>query len=325
MSSYQWAGYAVASEKLLTLYSKGKSLQWDAAQGIEWDRPIDPGAPVHASAFPLLSLPILGRVGSKAREELTAKLMQSVLSQFLHGEQAALMVASKLVALCPQFEAKLYAATQTMDEARHVEVFSRYLERSGSIQDLDPAARRFLEMVLGADSWLELLIGMQIVVEGAALSSLHAFRQHTRDPVLGQVLDGVIRDEARHVGFGTIHVQKEVAGMTEEERERVAQFAYATVLAFSETRRDSLRGFALALGDVGISVNDVLRDAAEWVRSGKEARDSTRDGITDFIMPTLRRMGLLTPRIAEKFATARIPASITSPLIEQLDALIASS
>jgi hypothetical protein len=319
----QWCGYEADDDKLFALYSKGKVLQWDAERALDWGRAVDPGAPVHAEAFPLLSLPIFERLSAAQREQLTAKLMEGALSQFLHGEQGALMVASCLVGLCPDYEAKLYAATQTMDEARHVEVFGRYLKRCGSIQPVDPSLRRFLEMILGASSWLEMLIGMQVIVEGAALSSFHAYRQRIRDPLLGDVLDGVIRDEARHVGFGTLYLRDAVAGMSDDERETVADFAYATVIAFSETRRDSLKSSSSALADVGITLDAVLRDGAEWLKSGKAPRrDTTKDGITEFILPTLRRIGVLTPRIAEKFAQARIPAAATSPLLDQLDALV---
>ncbi len=323
LGAHQWADYVVANEKLVALYGKGKALQWDAAEALDWSQPIVPGAPVHVEAFPLLSLPLFTRLSETTREQLTAGFMEAALSQFLHGEQGALMVASKLVTLCPDYEAKLYAATQTMDEARHVEVFARYVARCGTIQPIDSALSTFLETVLGAASWLELLIGMQIVVEGAALSSFHLYRQKTKDPLLGQLLDGVIRDEARHVGFGTLHLRDQLEAMSEDDREGIAEFAYTTVMAFSELRRNSLRGSTAVLERAGIALNDVLRDAARWLQQGNAApQDSTRDGITDFILPTMRRMGLLTPRIIEKFAAARLPASPTSALVAQLDTLV---
>jgi hypothetical protein len=135
----RWSGYDASNPRLIALYAKGKVLQWDGGVAIDWDRPVDPGAPVHAEAFPLLALPIFTRLGPSQRDALTATFMEGALSQFLHGEQGALMVASRLVGACPDYEAKLYAATQTMDEARHVEVFGRYLQRCGTIQPVDPS------------------------------------------------------------------------------------------------------------------------------------------------------------------------------------------
>jgi hypothetical protein len=233
------------------------------------------------------------------------------------------MVASRLVTLCPDHDAKLYSATQTMDEARHVEVLAKYVKRTGPIQAFEPTLRTFIEKVLGAGSWLQLLIGMQLIVEGAALSSLHAYRKHTRDPLLLDVLDGILRDEARHVAFGTLYLRRYVDAMHQDEREEMADFVFDSVMAFAATRRNGLKSSAGALRDVGITLEAVLKEGAEWLRSGKAARgDPTQNGIVELIVPTLKRTGLLTPRIEAKFAVARIPASSTSPLLEQLDTLV---
>lgn len=320
---YVWSGYDVGDQKLVALYGKGKALQWDAANALDWTTPVDPSAPIHSAAFPLLSLPIMERVGVAKREQMTAYLTGQALSQFLHGEQGALMTAARLVDVCPDYEAKLYAATQTMDEARHVEVFAKYLARIGKIEPVVQSLRSFLEHILGADHWVKMLIGMQIVVEGAALSSFHVFRERARDPLLTALLDGVIRDEARHVGFGTLYVQRTVADMHPDDREALADFAFDAVVTFSATRRDSLRNAAGALEQIGLSIDDVLRDAAAWMAKGNEVKtDSIRDGVGDFIIPSLRRLGLLTPRVEQRFKDARFPASPTSPLLQQLQDLL---
>jgi hypothetical protein len=210
-----------------------------------------------------------------------------------------------------------------MDEARHVEVFSRYLRRAGSIRPADPALHRFLTMILDADSWIKMLIGMQIVVEGAALSSFHRYRKRTRDPLLGEVLSGVIRDEARHVGFGTMYLGDVIRNLPPDDREALVDYSFDAIVAFSETRRDSFRASAAFFAEAGIEPNDVMRDAASWLGSGnREREDHTRDGITDFILPTIARLGLITPRIRDKFNQLRITAATTSDLIEELDALL---
>lgn len=275
-----WCGYEPGDPKLVALYSKGKALQWDAAKALDWDAPIDPSAPVHADVFPMLSLPIMTRLSDQTRDELTAAFTEQALSQFLHGEQGALMVAARLVDVCPDFEAKLYAATQTM----------------------------------------------QIVVEGAALSSFHTYKNRAKDPLLTALLEGVIRDEARHVGFGTLYVQRTVADMHPDDREEIADFCYDAVLTFSATRRDSLLVNAAALHRAGVSIDDVMRDGARHLASrGPDTGDAVRDGIGDFILPSLRRIGLLTPRVEEKFAQARFPAAPTSSLGEQLQELLDQS
>jgi hypothetical protein len=318
----RWADYIASDPKLVALYDKGKSLQWDAAD-LAWDSPIDPSAPLHAEAFPILMLPIFERLSAPTRDQLTARLTQGALSQFLHGEQGALMVASALVGKSPDYEAKLYSATQTMDEARHVELFGRYLQRCGEIRPIEPSLRSFLETVLAADSWIQMLIGMQVIVEGAALASFHAYRVRVRDPLLGTLLDGVIRDEARHVGFGMLYVRRYVNAMHDDEREQLADYAYNAVMEFDRTRADSVRSSQAAFEEAGVSPADVLRDAASWLQRGNQPReDWSRDGITRFILPTLSRLGVLTPRIETKFAQARFTPAMSSPLTEQLDALV---
>ena len=319
----QWCGYETDNAKLVALYGKGKALQWDAETALDWSRPIDPSAPVHADVFPLLGLPIMSRITAAQREELTAHLTEQALSQFLHGEQGALMVAARLVGTSPDLEAKLYSATQAMDEARHVEVFAKYLKRSGTIHPVVPSLRALLTKILAADEWVKMLIGMQVVVEGAALTSFHAYRERAVDPLLAGLLDGVIRDEARHFGFGSIYVQRTVEALNEDDREALAASAFEYVLMFSATRLDSLRNYGGALAKVGLSIDDVLRDAAAWAKGGGAAKpESVRDGIADFILPTLRRLGLLTPRIQDKFKAARFSAASTSPLLDQLQDML---
>jgi hypothetical protein len=319
----RWTGFVPTDAKLVALYGKGKALQWDAAAALDWERPIDPAAPLHAAAFPILELPIFQRLSAAQRDQLMARFTQAALSQFLHGEQGALLVASSLVGAAPDYEAKLYAATQTMDEARHVEVFARYLRRCGDILPVDPSLQAFLDTVLGAASWAQMLIGMQVIVEGAALSSFHAYRARVRDPLLGELLDGVIRDEARHVGFGTLYLRHHIAALHPDEREQLADHAYTAVMTFDRTRADSLKSSRAAFEEVGVSAADVMRDAAAWLAAGHQPRaDWSRDGITEFILPTLSRLGVLTPRVEQRFARARLTPSMTSPLMQQLRALV---
>src|SRR5206468_9874688 len=98
------------------------------------------------------------------------------LSNFLHGEQGALMVAAQLVNAVPHTDAKFYAATQTMDEARHVEVFAKYIKKLDESRPIAPALKHILDATLQTDDWMKKLVGMQIVVEGLALYSFREMR-----------------------------------------------------------------------------------------------------------------------------------------------------
>ncbi|HVQ09444.1 MAG TPA: ferritin-like domain-containing protein [Allosphingosinicella sp.] len=325
-SLHHWSGYEPSDPKLIALYSKGKTLQWNADTEIDWDQPIDPSSPLHAAAFPLLDLPIFRRLSPTELDHLTEKLTRLALSQIIHGEQGALMVASRLVSIAPDYETKLYAATQTVDEARHVEVFGRYLRRCGGIVPLAPGFGAFLDKVIDADSWLTMVIGMQIIVEGAALSSFHTYRRRSREPLLTGILDRVIRDEARHVGFGSTYLRNNLSEMSDDEREHLADYAYDTVMMFARTRHESFRQSEGILSEFGFSLDEVLHSAAERLQSGEGAlADPARDGITEFILPTLTRLGVLTERVKEKFASARLPPIMVSTLLDELDILTMST
>jgi 1,2-phenylacetyl-CoA epoxidase catalytic subunit len=325
-SLHQWSGYEPSDPKIIALYAKGKALQWNADVELDWDQPVDPSSPLHAGAFPLLDLPVFQRLSSAQLDQLTAKLTRLTLSQIIHGEQGALMVASRLVSIAPDYEAKLYAATQTVDEARHVEVFGRYLKRCGGIVPLAPGFGAFLDKVIDADSWLNMMIGMQIIVEGAALSSFHAYRRRSREPLLSGILDRVIRDEARHVGFGSTYLRNTLGEMSDDERECLADYAYDAVMLFARTRHESFRQSEVFLNEFGFSLDEVLHSAAARLESGGAAlADPARDGITEFILPTLTRLGVLTDRVKEKFASARLPPIMASSLLDELDMLTMAS
>ena len=129
------------------------------------------------------------------------------ISQFLHGEQGALLVASQLVSCAPTYNAKLYAASQTFDEARHVEAFNKYIQkRVGLSYPIGHGLKSLLDKILSDPRWDLKFIGMQIIIEGLALAAFNVARQGTNDPVFKDMLYLITRDEARHVTLSLIHI-----------------------------------------------------------------------------------------------------------------------
>ena len=115
-------------EGLRDLYEKSKREQWNGTTQLPWDTQVDPeGEIVPAAINPLRDYPPFQKLTGKDLARARHGQLALQLSQFLHGEQGAMIVASQLVGGVPWLEAKYYASSQTMDEARHVEVFSRYL------------------------------------------------------------------------------------------------------------------------------------------------------------------------------------------------------
>ncbi len=207
---YQW-NYDAEVEELRNLYVKAAEAQWIGGRDIEWERPIDllkfsttplgAGIPMEKTSY-WRSLP------QDTVVELTRRTAAFRLSQFLHGEQGALMVAAQLVNAVPHTDAKFYAATQTMDEARHVEVFARYIEKLDEIRPIAPSLKGILDQTLETGEWMKKLVGMQIVVEGLALYAFREMRNLTAEPLLKDILTYVARDESRHHAYGVQYIER---------------------------------------------------------------------------------------------------------------------
>ena len=138
---YQW-NYDPEVEELRRLYVKAAEAQWVARARPRLGPPDRPRAVLDDAARRPRSRssgrPTGARSTRRRSWELTRRTAAFRLSQFLHGEQGALMVAAQLVNAVPHTDAKFYAATQTMDEARHVEVFARYIKKLDEVRPIAP-------------------------------------------------------------------------------------------------------------------------------------------------------------------------------------------
>jgi len=322
--------YAAEIEKLKSLYSKSKRLQWDAERDIDWTREIDPSKPiVEEGRFGFDRIPFLRRLGKSTRETFTAQVAAHRLSQFLHGEQGALMVAAALVHAVPDYEGKLYAATQTMDEARHVEVFERYIRKLALVYPISPALKRLIDLTLRADHWVKIAIGMNMVVEGLALGAFHNMRRATSCELLREVIEYVLRDEARHVAFGNVYVQHALSQMHPDDREDIADFAYQVIKMMSDAtggpeaagRPEPDPGFREALVRSGIDPGDFVRGLAEARLAGirTDQAPGTIHSFRDLMMPALVRVGAVTERTRARFAEAGIHVYDDLHILESLE------
>jgi hypothetical protein len=322
--------YAVGIEQLRSLYSKSKRLQWDAERDVDWGVAIDPSRPiVDEGRFGFDRMPLLQRLSAAQRETFRAHVSAHRLSQFLHGEQGALMVAAALVHAVPDHEGKLYAATQTMDEARHVEVFERYVRRLAQVYPITPSLKRLIDATLRADHWVKIAIGMNMVVEGLALGAFHNMRRATSCALLRQVIDYVLRDESRHVAFGNVYVGEAIRRMHDDEREDVADFAFVALKSLADSvggangrgHYEPDPGFRDVIVNAGI-------DPADFARGLKEARTQglaptqppgSVHAFQDLMIPALVRVGAVTARTRERFAEAGIALHENASVLESLE------
>src|SRR5262245_38184987 len=220
---YNW-NYDSEIDELRTLYANALDRQWIALRDLDWSSDIDREA--FEQTFSIGGMPIQvtrfwQELEPKMRWEISRRSAAFMLSNFLHGEQGALMVAAQLVNAVPHMDGKFYAATQTLDEARHVEVFSAYVKRLDEVHAIAPGLKQLLDNVLAAEDWKLKTVGMQVVTEGIALYSFRDMRNETREPLLKQLLTYVSRDEARHTGYGVKYLQSIVPTLTQQERDTI--------------------------------------------------------------------------------------------------------
>jgi hypothetical protein len=169
----------------------------------------------------------LAKWGDKEWLEFGIQSRKWSLSQFLHGEQGALICTAKITETVPWYDAKLYASTQVVDEARHVEVFARYLdEKLGGGYPINAHLEMLLDDIINDSRWDFTYLGMQIMVEGLALAAFGYLHQLTNEPLLKQLLRYVMSDEARHVAFGVLSLKEVYDGMSDAEIKDRQEFAY---------------------------------------------------------------------------------------------------
>ncbi len=322
--------YEINIDKLRNLYSKAKQNQWDAEQQLDWEIEIDPSKPiVDGSRFAFDRIPIIRKLSQSQKETFTAHATCQLLSQFLHGEQGALMTAAALTHAVPDYEAKLYAATQTMDEARHVEVYERYVSKLAEIYPISPWLKEIIDVTLTADHWVKIAIGMNMVVEGLALAAFHNMRKQATCPLLKQLTELVLRDESRHVAFGNVYVGETIRGMHADDQEDVAQFAFETIKAMVDSMggvdgtgpRKPDPGFLRVLEQVGIEPQDFLKSIIEASAGGIRMKQPPGQvhSFKDLMMPALVRVGAVTDRSRELYKEAGIPVWEDASVLESME------
>ena len=221
--------------KLDKLYEKAKKAQWNAQTDLPWETPVDQEELVVANAVANggfqqgidVSATPLAKWGDKEWIDFGVQSQNWTLSQFMHGEQGALVCTAKIVESVPWIDAKYYASTQVMDEARHVEVFAKYLdEKLSGHYPINAHLRMLLDDIIADSRWDMTYLGMQIMVEGLALAAFGFMHQMTTEPLLKQLLRYVMSDESRHVAFGVLSLQEYYQQLSASELRERQEFAF---------------------------------------------------------------------------------------------------
>jgi hypothetical protein len=311
--------YMFGNGKVEDLYKRAKQNQWDSDDILPWDTKIDPSQPLISDRSSVYhKMPFFKKLSKSQQETFTAHSTAQLLSQFLHGEQGALMTAACVTHSVPDATAKLYAATQTMDEARHVEVYARYCDKIAMVYPMSPWLKALIDATLKSDRYEKVMIGMNMIVESLALGAFNNMYEATTCPLLKAITFNVMRDESRHVSFGHVFLGPVIKKLREEEREDLADFAFnavniivrATEVGGGQSMANRLDpGFMEVLQNCEIDADDFFKGLKEAGDQGitQELPPGQIHSLKDLMMPALARVGLITPRVRKKYEEANIP------------------
>lgn len=298
--------YGRSDDRLRALYERGKAAQWNATTDIDWDAGV--GTPGHVELLGT-GLP-LERAGSPVPPERWSDFQWEfhswMTSQFLHGEQGALLATSRLVAMAPDMDTKFYAAAQVADEARHVEAYARYAGLLGNTYQVNPSLKRMLDTVVTESRWDIVFLGMQIIVEGLALAAFRLESCRSFDPVIAQLTRLVARDEARHVTFGVLALREVYGELTSREKAEREEFVKEAALLMSRRFR---------LEEIWRRLEVNAADGAAYALRDQRMIDFRRLMFTK-IITSLAKVGLLTPgvhaHLAQLQLTRAVPAGVNA-------------
>jgi hypothetical protein len=279
---------------LVKLYEKAKKSQWNATTDLEWSTEVDNDRLAADFMQTIARFDTMHDVddaptakwGDKEWQQFAIENQKWTLSQFLHGEQGALICTGLITSTVPWIDAKYYASTQVMDEARHVEVFGRYVEeKMGGGYPVNPQLKSLLDDIIEDSRWDITYLGMQIMVEGLALAAFGFLHMLTNEPLLKKLLRYVMSDEARHVAFGVLSLQELYSGLSESELRERQEFAYDAAVRLRN------RFFAQDVWEkMGVDPKEVVRFLQTHPDPMEEMFQTM---LFSKIVPNVKKLGLL--------------------------------
>jgi hypothetical protein len=293
-AEFTWDYRKGSKPQLDRLYEKAKKAQWNAQTDLDWSIEVDQEKVVLANAeanpaqarFDDSALvgTVLETWDEKRWIQFGIQNQNWLLSQFMHGEQGALLCTAKIVETVPWIDAKYYAATQVMDEARHVEVFSKYLdEKLSGHYPMNAHLGLLLDDIVADPRWDMTYLGMQIMVEGLALAAFGFIHMMTTEPLLKKMLRYVMADEARHVAFGVLSLKEYYGELSASELRERQEFAFEAAIRMKDR---------MAMQEVWERMEVPVADVVKVMNAGPE-RDDFQILLFSKIVPNLKKLGLL--------------------------------
>lgn len=311
--SWQW-NYGSEVAELRSLYEKGKVNQWNAESDLDWSLPVSRDDWVLGAEGSMLAT-LLKMMGKDEATQKAAAFdeLAFVLSQLLHGEQAALQLCGQLTNACTKMDEKWYAASQVADEARHIEALAKFLERKvGTIYPIGATLKVLLDRLLEADTVHTKCLGMQTLFEGMAVGIMDLMRSQSKNALLSDMIRRVEQDESRHAAFGVLMMRRVVKGCEPEQKAEMEDFALQILEALNANQQlDMLR---LLAPKYGIDPEMVVR----MMTALPSFADVNALAYMHTVVPNLLRLGLITDRTRDDWKKLGMMVDDRKALFERI-------
>jgi hypothetical protein len=292
-TAFDWR-YDDGRRQMMHLYQKGKDMQWDAISRVDWDEELDPDNPMQLpdELSGLYYTPIWRKASKKEQAHMRRHFQAWTISQFLQGEQAAMICAAKIVQQVPDLDAKFYASTQVMDEARHVEAYKKLLEKFDLAYPMTKPLQTLVDQALRDSRWDMTYLAMQVVIEGLALAAFNNIRDTSKNKLTQQVNAFVMQDESRHVAFGRLALKDYYPHLTDKERGEREEFLVEACYHMRD-RFEQRETYEI----LGLDVEECVR-----LQNESGYMKLFRTMLFQRIVPIVRDIGLWSDKIQKAYA-----------------------
>ena len=286
--------YDDGRKQMMHLYQKGKDMQWDAVDRINWDIALDSENPMGMpdESMGLFHTPAWAKMHEKEKIEFRHHYQAWIMSQFMQGEQAAMLCAAKIVQQVPDLDAKFYASTQVMDEARHVEAYKKFLAGLGLAYPMTAPLQTLVDQALRDSRWDMTYLAMQVVIEGLALAAFGNIREMAKNQLAQQLNAYVMQDESRHVAFGRLTLKEYYPQLTQKERDEREEFLVEACYLM----RDRFEAREL-YGHLGLPADEVVE-----AQRNSEFQIHFRSMLFQRIVPIVHDIGLWSEKIQNAYS-----------------------
>lgn len=305
--------YSVQAPDMRRLYENAKRDQWNVSRDIEWSQPVNLDGGIFADGLiDGFDSEIWHKLDPKTQRDLNIEFSCWRLSQLLHGEEGAMLACSQLVDMVPSNDAKFFQSTQVVDEARHTEVLSRYLNDKceGRIYPMNHNIKHLFDYLLGQGKWFIKTVGLQLVAETFAVSIFRMLAETAQDPLLRTISKRILSDESRHMGFSVLGLPDTIASLSPSDMHELEDFT-------AEACRLVLRGQfpREAYERAGLSEADVKEVQRVRVDKAKDNdyayfRQTFRREMYTQVVANMKKVGLMTERTADNLRKLGINPNI---------------